>query len=283
MAAAQRATTRAWQHTLEPALRRAVPNWPELEAKARAHLACATTATAAAVDQLRAAAAAGKAAADAAVLAQLQWAPPALRLRSLATPAVANALVCAAVSAVTLPLAVALVAASLRWAIYRLRPGSLRVAPPASAAAWSRLEASLGYSFERHATLAAALDGDDVRGSGRFSWLGSAVLRLLAAEVALEEQPDEAAPAALAAAAAEVAQTAPAAALPRLVLPGPGAKSRGLAAAKAAQLWSAAVGAAYVDAGLSLDAPRAMLARARGDSEDGGKPASPKNGVNAER
>ncbi|KAL4425623.1 hypothetical protein ABPG75_009639 [Micractinium tetrahymenae] len=285
VALAQRASAAAeqlWSDRVRPLLLKAAPNWAQLEAAAQGRLHAAAQRAHAAADRLRAQAAAAKAAADAAVLRQLRAAPPALRLGALATPERASTIVWGLLSGVTLPFALALALSALRYAAYRVRPASVRVAPPASAAAWARLEQALGYSFERNAALAAALDGETAGAgagdSARLAWLGAALLRLLAAEAAFKHAPEGASPAALEAAADALAgcsalgARAAAATLPRLVLAGPGAKSARLAADTSARLYAACVGAAYVDAGFSLDAPRAVFATTSGGGTNGSLP-----------
>lgn len=268
---AQRAWAAAhqlWSGTVRPLLLRAAPDWPQLEAAALARLRAAGQQASAAATRVRARAAAAKAAADAAVLRQLRSAPHALRLGALATPERASTIVWGLLSGATLPLALAFALAGVRYLVYRLRAASVRVVPPGSAGAWSRLEQALGYSFERNAVLAAALGGGSASGgdSARLAWLGAAVLRLLAAEAAFKHAPEGASPAALEAAADALAgrhalgPRAAAATLPGLVLAGPGAKSARLAANTMAQLYAACVGAAYMDAGYALDAPRSVFA-----------------------
>lgn len=258
MAGAQHATTAAWERHLRPLLTKHVSSWPELEAAVRrsASQGAARASHVAALAQQRGTAA--KAAADAAVLQQLRRVP---QLASLATDGVASGAVWAAVAAVTVPLGWALAAATLRWLLFRLRPGRVVVAPP-SGAAWDRLEAALGYQFESAAVRAAALDGDSAAGTGRFAWLGWAVLQLLAAEAAIQQSEDGAEPQALAAAAAAlggeaaVAERSLAAGMPQLVRPGPGARALALGAAKERELWAACLGAAFADAGFKLDVAR---------------------------
>lgn len=263
VAAAQQAASAAWEQHLQPLLSRRVHNWPELEAAIRQAAGKAGKNAQAAAATARQRAAAAKAAADAAVLRQLQRVP---QLRPLATPAVASGAVWAGVAAATVPLAWALALASLRWLLFRVRPGSVAVAPPAGASAWGRLEASLGYQWEQDGTRRAAVDGDSRGGTGRFAWLGTCLAQLLAAEAAFKSQPEDAAPEALTAAAAPLAGEAAlaakarAAGLPRLVLPGPGLASLRLAAAKERELFAACLGAAFVDAGCDLQAARRVWA-----------------------
>lgn len=276
---ASAAATQLWSSRVRPLLLRAAPNWPQLEAACQAQLRAAGQKASAAFEHIRARAAAAKGAADAAVLQQLRSAPPALRLGALATPERASTIVWGLLCGATLPFALALVLAGLRYLAYRLRPANVHVAPPASAGAWSRLEQGLGYSFERNAVLAAAL-GCDSTGTGggdaaRLAWLGAALLRLLAAEAAFKHAPEGASPAALEAAADALAgrralgARATAATLPRLVLAGAGAKSARLAADTTARLYAACVGAAYIDAGFSLDAPRSVFAATSSGAANG--------------
>ncbi|PRW58986.1 hypothetical protein C2E21_2347 [Chlorella sorokiniana] len=250
--AVQQAASQAWEQHLRPLLNRRVRNWPEFEAAIReAPSEAAQRAEAAAASAQRSAITA-KAAADAALLRQLARVP---QLRPLARPEVASAAVWAAVAAVTVPLAWALTLATLRWLLFRLRPGRVAVVPPGSSSAWARLEAALGYQWEQDATRRAAVDGDSRGGTGRFAWLGDRLAQLLAAEAAFKLQPEDAAPDALAAAAAGLAAElavgakARAAGLTRLVQLGPGLESLRLAEAKERELYAACLGAAFADAG----------------------------------
>ena len=275
VAGAQQAAAAAWEQHLRPLLAKHVRSWPEIEAAARrsASQAADRASQAAAAAQQRAASA--KAAADAALLQQLRRVP---QLAPLATPAVASAAVWSVVAAVTLPLAWALAMATVHWLLFRLRPGRVAVAPPSGSAAWDRLEAALGYQYESDAVRAAALDGDSSAGTGRFAWLGAAVLQLLAAEAAIQQSEDVDGPQALAAAAvalggeAALAARAAAAGIPQLVCPGPGARALALAAAKERELWAACLGAAYADAGFQLEAARRVYEgrRAKPAAANGG-------------
>lgn len=268
MGRASAAAEQLWYSRVRPLLLHSVPSWAQLEATLLAQLHAAGQRAFTVAARVRAQAAAAKAAADGAVLRQLQSAPPALRLGRLATPERASTVVWGLLAGAALPFALALALAAVRYLVYRLRPASVRVAPPASAGAWGRLEEALGHSFERNALLAAAL-GSDIAGA-RLAWLGAALLRLLAAENAYRLAPDGASPKALEAAADALAGRsavyvrAAAATLPRLVLAGPGANSARQAADTAARLYAACVGAAYVDAGFDLDAPRIVFAATAG-------------------
>jgi hypothetical protein len=270
---------RVWALKLQPVLRKWVRNWPEIEEGLARSWSVAGQRLGEAAAQARGRIAAAKAAADAAVLRQLQRVPS---LGPLASHTVASSLVWGAIAAATLPVALALVFVALQYAVFRLRPGSVRVQPPGSGGAWNRLEEALGYCWEQHATLKAALGGGSsdsaevdagsstgaaaaAAASGRFAWLGAALMQLLAAEAAFKQQPAAAGADALEQAAgalagpAAVAAKAEAATLPRLVLAGTGAQSRQLAASKAAELYIACLGAAYVDSGFELEAPRKVF------------------------
>jgi hypothetical protein len=191
----------------------------------------------------------------------MQRVPP---LAASATPMLASRLVWTVILACTLPVAWALSAAAARMLVWRLQPGSVRIQQP-SEQALSRLQADLGYSWREPQDLQAALSGDSSGATGRFAWLGGALLHLLAAEAAFRQQPDSANPAdleeeaQLLAAESALATKAQAASLPQLVVPSPGAKSRQLAAAKAAELYAACLAAAFVDAGGKLDAARCIF------------------------
>ena len=163
---ARLAAASAWGRHLQPLLSRSVPNWPEVEAAVRHSVGEAAARVHTAMEQARQKAGAAKAAADAALLQQLQRDP---QLAALATPATASAAVWGAVACVTVPLAWAVMVTTLRWLVFRLRPGSVAVVPPTSAGAWGRFEAALGYQFEQDATRRAALDGDSRGGTGRFA------------------------------------------------------------------------------------------------------------------
>ncbi len=265
VAAVQQAASQAWEQHLRPLLNRRVRNWPELEAAISEAASKAAQRADAAATSARRTAVSAKAAADAALLRQLSRFP---QLRALATSAVASAVVWAAVAAITVPLVWALALATLRWLLFRLRPGRVAVVPPGSSGAWARLEAALGFQWEQDSTRRAAVDGDSRGGTGRFAWLGDRLAQLLAAEAAFKSQAEDAAPDALAAAAAAlaaepaIAAKARAAGLPRLVQPGPGLASLRLAEAKERELYAACLGSAFADAGFDLDAVRRVWAGA---------------------
>jgi hypothetical protein len=228
-------------------------------------------------------ASAAKAAADAVVLRQLHAVPA---LRGLARPEVASRAVWSAVAAAVLPLVALLALALARAAVYRLRPGSAQLQPPQGDEALAALQARLGYSWRQRAGLQAALAGGGA--AARLSWLGGALLQLLAAEAAFRQQPPTATPAQLDEASGELAKPAVlaararAATLARLVVAGPGARSQRLAADKAAGAYAACLAAAYLDAGCKLDAARAVFVGAAqanggadGHSDAAGAPHTP--------
>lgn len=273
VAAVRQAMSRAWEQHVRPLLNRRVRNWPDLEAAIQEAASEAAQRADAAAARARHAAMATKSVADAALLRQLRRVP---QLRALARPEVASVAVWAAVAAIIVPLIWALTLATLRWLLFRLRPGRVAVAPPGSSSAWARLESALGYQWEQDSTRRAAVDGDSRGGTGRFAWLGDRLAQLLAAEAAFKLQPDDAAPDALAAAAAALAAEpaigakARAAGLPRLVQPGPGLASLQMAEAKERELYAACLGAAFADAGFNLAAARRVWAAGA---------AKPANGV----
>lgn len=260
-ARAQHAAATLWAARLRPALARSVHRYVELEAAALRGIATAARRCRAAAAQAAAQAVAAKAAADAAALRQLERLP----LRpGLATPQLAGGAVWLALGAAALPVAWALAAALARALLFRLRPARLRVERP-GVEALSRLQGALGYSWRKQEALQEALGGDSRGATGRLAWLGSALLQLLAAEEAFRQQPDGAGPQELQEAAEALAAPAALAAKPGaatlggLVSAGPGARSLQAVADKAAELYAACLGAAFVDGGGSLDAPRRVF------------------------
>lgn len=175
------------------------------------------------------------------------------RLQGLAQPTYVHYGLIAIAASIAVPTGLVLLSTIMRALVYRYQSGTANVLPPAIGSELNAIEEKLGYHFAQDSTLK-----DVFQGASSLTWLGGKILQLLAAEGVLKEGHVGVAPnegqrvvdgaliqTALSSAAGK-------AGLAAYVKPGPGLKSQEAASKAAAELYSAVIGAVYLDSGKDI-------------------------------